>query len=89
MKTQIVSKVKINWTKEHLKVIDHMVEYLKYPKFNSYPAEKNYFLHSGTLEFLALKWAVMDKFKDYRMNGLKFEEVTDNNPLTCADLSEA
>ena len=39
------------------------------------PAKKNYPAHK--LEFLALKWAVTDKFHNY-----KFEAVTDNNPLT-------
>lgn len=29
------------------------------------PAERNYHLHTGKLEFLALKWAVTDKFRDY------------------------
>ena len=29
------------------------------------PAERNYHLHSGKLEFLALKWAITDKLKDY------------------------
>ena len=43
------------------------------------PAEKNYPAHK--LEFLALKWAVTDKFHDY-LYGSKFEAVTDNNPLT-------
>ncbi|PJE77806.1 hypothetical protein CI610_03263 [invertebrate metagenome] len=38
-----------------------------------YPAHK--------LEFLALKWAVTDKFKDY-LYGQRFTAVTDNNPLT-------
>ena len=46
------------------------------------PAEKNYYMHSGKLEFLALKWAITDKFSDYLINGPKFEVVTDNNPLT-------
>ena len=46
------------------------------------PAEKNYFMHSGKLEFLALKWAVTEKFHDYLINGQEFEVVTDNNPLT-------
>lgn len=31
-------------------------------------AEKNYHLHSGKLEFLALKWAVTERFRDYLMN---------------------
>lgn len=38
-----------------------------------YPAHK--------LEFLALKWAVTEKFHDY-LYGQKFEVFTDNNPLT-------
>ena len=42
-------------------------------------AEKNYPAHK--LEFLALKWAVVEKFHDY-LYGSKFEAITDNNPLT-------
>ena len=45
-------------------------------------AERNYFMHSGKLEFLALKWSVTEKFHDYLINGKDFEVVTDNNPLT-------
>lgn len=42
-------------------------------------AERNYPVHK--LAFLALKWAVTEKFKDYLyMN--KFTVLTDNNPLT-------
>lgn len=33
------------------------------------------------LEFLALKWAVTDKFSDY-LYGSDFTIVTDSNPLT-------
>ena len=29
------------------------------------PAEKNYHLPSGKLEFLVLKWAICDQFRDY------------------------
>ena len=43
------------------------------------PAEANYPAHK--LEFLALKWAVTDKFRDY-LYGSKFVVLTDNNPLT-------
>ena len=43
------------------------------------PSEKNYPAHK--LEFLALKWAVSEKFHDC-LYGAKFEAVTDNNPLT-------
>ena len=43
------------------------------------PSERNYPAHK--LEFLALKWSVTEKFKDY-LHGQKFTVVTDNNPLT-------
>lgn len=33
------------------------------------------------MEFLALKWAITEKFKDY-LYGHKFSVLTDNNPLT-------
>ena len=46
------------------------------------PAERNYHLHSGKLEFLALKWAVCDKFRDYLYYAPSFVVYTDNNPLT-------
>ena len=42
-------------------------------------AESRYPAHK--LEFLALKWAVTDKFKEY-LYGSKFTAYTDNNPLT-------
>uniref|UniRef100_A0A3B3SU43 Gypsy retrotransposon integrase-like protein 1 n=1 Tax=Paramormyrops kingsleyae TaxID=1676925 RepID=A0A3B3SU43_9TELE len=45
-------------------------------------AEKNYHLHSGKLEFLALKWAICDKFRDYLYHAPTFTVYTDNNPLT-------
>ncbi|KAI3361547.1 hypothetical protein L3Q82_013695 [Scortum barcoo] len=46
------------------------------------PAEKNYRLHSRKLEFLALKWAVCEKFRDYLFYAPHFTIFTDNNPLT-------
>lgn len=45
-------------------------------------AERNYHLHSGKLEFLALKWAVCEKFRDYLFYAPHFTIFTDNNPLT-------
>ena len=45
-------------------------------------AEKNYFLHSGKLEFLALKWAICEHFRDYLYHAPDFIVYTDNNPLT-------
>lgn len=46
------------------------------------PAECNYRLHSGKLEFLALKWAVCEKFRDYLYYAPHLTIYTDNNPLT-------
>ena len=37
--------------------------------------------HSSKLEFLALKWAITDRFHEYLYGGT-FEVHTDNNPLT-------
>ena len=46
-------------------------------------AEHNYNLHSGKLEFLALKWAITERFADYlNYCPKKFMVYTDNNPLT-------
>ena len=42
-------------------------------------AESHYPAHK--LEFLNLKWAVVEKFHKY-LNGLIFDVYTDNNPLT-------
>lgn len=42
-------------------------------------AEKRYPIHQ--VEFLALKWAVVDKFHNYLYDA-KFTVQTDNNPLT-------
>ena len=43
------------------------------------PAEKNY--HSSKLEFLTLKWSMMEHFKEY-LAYVPFVVRTDNNPLT-------
>ena len=43
------------------------------------PTEKNY--HSSKLEFFALKWGVMEHFREYFAYTL-FMVKTDNNPLT-------
>ncbi len=45
-------------------------------------AEKNYHLYSGKLEFLALKWAISEHFRDYFYYAPSFVVYTDNNPLT-------
>ena len=43
------------------------------------PAEKNY--HSSKLEFLAMKWAISERFKDYLFYAPFFTVYSDNNPL--------
>ena len=43
-------------------------------------AESNYPAHK--FEFLALKWAVCEKFHEYLYGSKSFEVFTDNNPLT-------
>jgi transposase InsO family protein len=42
-------------------------------------SERNYSAHK--LEFLALKWAITEKFHEY-LYGSRFTVLTDNNPLT-------
>lgn len=46
------------------------------------PAEKNYRLHSGKLEFLVLKWAVTERFRDYLFYAPSVTVYSDNNPVT-------
>ena len=46
------------------------------------PTEKKYHLHTGKLEFLALKWAVTEQFCDDLYYSPKFTVFMDNNPLT-------
>lgn len=43
------------------------------------PAEKNY--HSSKLEFLAMKWAISERFRDYLFFAPFFTVYSDNNPL--------
>ena len=51
------------------------------------PSEKNYHMHAGKLEFLALKWAVTEKFRDYLYYSTSFTVYTGNNLLTYILLS--
>ena len=46
------------------------------------PAETKYHLHSGKFEFLVLKWAIAEHFRDYLFYVSDFTVYTDNNPLT-------
>ena len=46
------------------------------------PAEKKYHLHTGKLEFLALKWAICDQFRDYIMHQVsKCTLITIHSPM--------
>ena len=46
------------------------------------PVERNYYLHSGKLEFMALEWTVTEQFRGYLYYVPHFLVYTDNNPLT-------
>uniref|UniRef100_A0A3B3HHQ1 Gypsy retrotransposon integrase-like protein 1 n=1 Tax=Oryzias latipes TaxID=8090 RepID=A0A3B3HHQ1_ORYLA len=61
---------------------DNKLRVIGYGSRTLTPAEKSYHLHSGKLEFLALKWAICDKFRDYLYYAPTFTVYTDNNPLT-------
>ncbi len=61
---------------------DDVLRVIAYGSRTLTPAEKNYHLHYGKLEFLALKWAICDHFRDYLYYSSPFEVFTDNNPLT-------
>lgn len=120
---QLSSREPIEWTIEHQRALEQLVDLLTNPPVLAYPdfnlpfrlhtdasdqglgavlyqqqngklrvigygsrtlsaAERNYHLHSGKLEFLALKWAVCEKFRDYLYYAPHFTIYTDNNPLT-------
>ena len=79
------------------KLLDHLTSAPVYPDFSQpfgkmrvigygswslTKAERNFHLHSGKLEFLALKWAVCQHFRDYLYYAPHFVIYTDNNPLT-------
>lgn len=48
------------------------------------PVEQNHHLHSGKLEFLALKWAISEKFRDHLFYVPHFIVYMDNNTLAYA-----
>ena len=61
---------------------DGVMKVIAYASRALSPTEKKYHLHAGKLEFLALKWAVAEQFRDYLHYSPKFTVFTDNNPLT-------
>ena len=58
---------------------DNQRRVIAYASRSLSPSERNYPTYK--LEFLALKWAITDKFHEY-LYGAEFQEFTDNNPLT-------
>lgn len=61
-----------------VQIQDGMERVIAYASRGLSPPETRYPAHK--LEFLALKWAVTDKFHDH-LYGRKFSVLTDNNPL--------
>jgi len=61
---------------------DGVIHFIGYASRTLTSAEQNYYLHSGKLEFLALKWAITEQFHDYLAYAPEFIVYTDNNPLT-------
>ena len=61
---------------------DEILRVVAYGSRSLIPAEKNYHLHSGKLEFLALKLAICDQFRDYFYYAPSLKVYTANNPLT-------
>ena len=61
---------------------DGQIRVIAYASRALTPAQKNYHLHAGKLEFLALKWAIVEQFRDYLYYAPEFTVYTDNNPLT-------
>ena len=59
---------------------DGKLKVIAYASRSVSKAESNYPAHK--LEFLALKWAVCEKFHEYLYGSKSFEVFTDNNPLT-------
>ena len=55
---------------------------ISYTSLTLTPAEKNYNLHSGKLEFLALKLAITEKFRDYLYCAKEFTVFSENNPFS-------
>ena len=58
---------------------DGKLHHVTYASRALHRSQKNY--HSSKLEFLALKWAIMEQFREYLMYK-PFTVRTDNNPLT-------
>jgi transposase InsO family protein len=61
---------------------DNKMRVVAYGSRSLNAAEKNYHLHSGKLEFLAMKWSICEMFRDHLYYAGHFTVFTDYNPLT-------
>ena len=61
---------------------EQCMQVIGYASGTSSSAEHNYHLHLGKLEFLALKWAITEQFRDYLSYAPSFTVYMENNPLT-------
>ena len=59
---------------------DNELKVIAYASRTLNAAEGNY--HSNKLEFLCMKWAICESFRDYLYYAKQFTVITDNNPLT-------
>ena len=66
---------------------ENRMRVIGYASWTLTPAEQRYHHHSGKLEFLALKWAITEHFRDYLFYASHFTVYTDNNPLTFVMIS--
>eukprot|EP00795_Rhopilema_esculentum_P000993 gene993-10768_t len=64
-----------------LSKIDFSVRVIAYGSRTLTRSERNYHMHCGKLEFLAMKWAIVEHFRDYLYYSPPFQVFTDNNPL--------
>lgn len=62
-------------------LILHKLHVIKYGSRTLIPAERNYHLLSGNLNFLELKWAICDTFQDYLYHDPTFTVYTNIKPL--------
>ena len=74
-------------SKESLRAVfyqkqDGVMRVIAYASWALSPAERNYHIHAGKLEFLALKWATTDQFHDYLYFSPKFTVFTNYYSLT-------
>ena len=61
---------------------DQKLRVIRYASRTLSPSEKNYYHHSGKLEFLAMKWSITEKFNDFLYYASSFTVYSDCNPLT-------